>query len=290
MKQWVLGCAISMALMGCTSVERVDFSFDGTEQVAQSYADVEWVETIPGTYLDFSIDENNQIMDLEDGLSAIAAFEIDTQGKEVDLEIVSLFSRTVFYPNALLLDEQNQVVKTFNNEDFKYTHSHALGSNRLVAETKIQPIGNQKVKLLIFTTPELIQGSTDTVHPSELEAMERGEQQSSSPTLVKVPHSPYGNMSVYINLAEASTVNEPVVVGGSQATPDPVMSTPVVVDSAASGGQTVATEAQRNFYISSIEKAVEAGMLDKAIALLEEAKALNIDGAQEAFIKAVNKQ
>ncbi|MGC9458394.1 MalM family protein, partial [Vibrio genomosp. F10 str. 9ZD137] len=45
---------------------------------------------------------------------------------------------------------------------------------------------------------------------------------------------------------------------------------------------------QQSFYIDSIERAVNAGMLDKALALLEEAKALNVEGAQEAFIKAVN--
>lgn len=39
---------------------------------------------------------------------------------------------------------------------------------------------------------------------------------------------------------------------------------------------------------SSIERAVQANDLPKALSLLDEAKALGIEGAQEVFVKAVN--
>lgn len=42
------------------------------------------------------------------------------------------------------------------------------------------------------------------------------------------------------------------------------------------------------FYLSAIEKAVSTGDIPKALSLLDEAKALGIEGAQEVFVKAVN--
>jgi len=44
----------------------------------------------------------------------------------------------------------------------------------------------------------------------------------------------------------------------------------------------------QKFYLSAIEQAVAKGDIPKALSLLDEAKALNIPGAQEAFVKAVN--
>nr|MBF4426312.1 transcriptional regulator [Vibrio anguillarum] len=44
----------------------------------------------------------------------------------------------------------------------------------------------------------------------------------------------------------------------------------------------------KKYYISAIENAVNTGDVAKALSLLDEAKMLNVDGAQQAFIKAVN--
>lgn len=301
MKQLVLGCAISMALMGCTSTEVVEFNFDNTAQVAQSYADVQWLTATPNTYLDFKIDQTNQTMNLDSGKSSIAAFNVDTQGKELEIEIVSQFKNTVFYPNAMLLNHHHEILKVFGDDDFKYKHAHGMNGDRLVAQAKIQPVGNQTVKLLIYTTPELTQGESEVIHPVKLDAIARGNYPPDVPNPV-IPHSPYGHLGVLVSVDEAIVVEESVVVAssdvaqqefgrelaeGEQATD---VSPSIVVGSTEEQAQTGATQAQANFYITGIENAVEAGMLDKALALLDEAKALNIGGAQEAFIKAVNKQ
>ncbi|QSA20889.1 transcriptional regulator, partial [Vibrio furnissii] len=44
------------------------------------------------------------------------------------------------------------------------------------------------------------------------------------------------------------------------------------------------------YYFSTIEKAVAANDIPKALSLLDEAKALGIEGAQEVFVKAVNRK
>ncbi len=44
----------------------------------------------------------------------------------------------------------------------------------------------------------------------------------------------------------------------------------------------------QSYYYKAIEQAVAAGDIPKALSLLDEAKALNIPGAQETFVRAVN--
>lgn len=51
---------------------------------------------------------------------------------------------------------------------------------------------------------------------------------------------------------------------------------------------TIVQPETKKYYISAIENAVKAGDVAKALSLLDEAKMLNVDGAQQAFIKAVN--
>ncbi len=302
MKQLVLGCAISMALLGCTATETVAFDAADTVQVAKSYSEVQWVSLEPTKRVNFSIDEANQKYELPSGNSAIAAFDIDTKGKELKLEIISHFKKTVFYPNAVLLNENNQVLKAFGKEDFEYKHAYALEGDRLVSEVTIQPIGNQRVKLLIYTTPDLIEGSSEVIHPVKLDAIARGNYPPDVPNPI-IPHSGFGELSIIARVDDAVVVEDTLTVANSdeaqqefnrefserekQAALDKKKSvTMLAVADDMSENQL--TQAQQNFYISSIENAVNANMLDKALTLLEEAKALNVKGAKEAFIRAVN--
>jgi len=53
----------------------------------------------------------------------------------------------------------------------------------------------------------------------------------------------------------------------------------------------VVIEAQpetKTFYLNAIQKAVADNDINKALSLLDEAKALGIEDAQEVFVKAVN--
>ena len=301
MKQLVLGCAISMALLGCTTTETVVFDSTGVAQVAQSYSDIQWVEVTPTKRINFAIDDTNQTYTFATGQSAIAAFTIDTQGKELELELVSHFKKTVFYPNALLLNENNQVLKRFGKDDFEYKHAYALDGDRLVSEVTVQPVGKQTVKLLVFTTPELVAGESEVLHPVKLDAIARGNYPPDVPNPI-IPHAEFGQLTLVATVDDAVIVEEPITVAstdtahaqfqkelaeqkstGNQRTSEvAVISTDEVAESS------LLTDAQQSFYLSSIKNAVNAGLLDKALSLLEEAKALNVEGAQETFIKAVN--
>lgn len=300
MKHLVLGCAISMALLGCTTTETVVFDTQNTSQVAESYSQIQWIDVEPTKRVNFSIDERNQTYEFAAGMSPIAAFDINTQGKELELEIISHFKKSVFYPNALLLNENNQVLKTFGSEDFEYKHAYGLDGDRLTTEITIQPVGQQRVKLLVYTTPELVEGESEVLHPVKLDAIARGNYPPDVPNPV-IPHAQYGELSIVAKVDSAIVVQDPVMVSSTdtaqqkfkdelatQEKPDLQTTTVIATELATNDISSILSVEQQQFYLSSIENAVKVGMLDKALALLEEAKALNVEGAQQVFIKAVN--
>ncbi|RTZ18036.1 hypothetical protein EJ063_04400 [Vibrio aquaticus] len=297
MKHLVLGCAITMALFGCTTTETVVFDAPTNQQVASSYAQVDWVEIEPSKRVNFSIDQSNQQYQLTSGLGPIAAFSINTQGKEVELEIISHFKKSVFYPNAVLLNDDNQILKTFTDSDFEYKHAYGLDGDRLTAEITIQPVGKQKVKLLVYTTDALLKGESEVLHPVKLDAIARGNYPPDVPNPV-IPHAQYGELSLIVKADSAVVVEEPAIVSSTDMAQQKLdadlaklsdeNAEVMTVQVGAKGESESLSAQQQQFYLTSIEHAVNVGMLDKALALLEEAKMLEVDGAQQAFIKAVN--
>ncbi|UUM32070.1 MalM family protein [Vibrio japonicus] len=301
MKHLVLGCAISMALLGCATTETVVFDANNVSEVAESYSQIQWIDVEPTKRVNFSINERNQKYQFASGISPIAAFNINTQGKDLDLEIISHFKKTVFYPNAVLLNENNQILKTFTTEDFEYQHAYGLDGDRLTAEVTIQPVGEQRVKLLLYTTPALIEEKSEIMHPVKLDAIARGNYPPDVPNPL-IPHAQYGELSIVAKVDSAILVEEPLTVSSTDtahqkfkeelAKNQPVLEKkeliPVMGTSLAVASPATLSAEQQQFYLSSIENAVKVGMLDKALALLEEAKALNVEGAQQVFVSAVN--
>jgi len=115
---------------------------------------------------------------------------------------------------------------------------------------------------------------TYVAHPGRIEAEGRGNYM---PELkdIAVPHSLTGTVELEVSgpsfLSFMKSPNNALVASTDEAK----LSKEVLPDTQA-------------YYHSSIKKAVEANDLNKALSLLDEAKALGIDGAQEVFIKAVN--
>lgn len=299
-KQWVLGVLASALLMGCTATETVVFEADSNQPVAESFEQLNWQTVVPSKQINFSVDETNQQYVLDSGQSAVASFEIDVKGKELELEILSHFTRTVFYPNAVLLNSSNQIVKTFTTEDFEYKHAYGFLGDRLSATAKIQPSGLDPIKLVIYTTPELIAGESEVLHPVKLDAIARGNYPPDVPNPM-IPHSPYGQLSIIARVDDAIVVDDLIQINSSDsahqsakkaqaeaATAAAAMSAPVVtMDKEAAKLQSQLTESQQQYYRDSIKGAVEAGLIDKALSMLEEAKALGVEGAQATFVEAI---
>lgn len=301
MKRLVLCGLLSLNLLGCTSSEIVTLDVTGNNQIVSEFSNVEWLNVNPTKFLDFEINEKNQQLILTQSPSPIAAFSLDSKGKEMEVTITSHFGKSVFYPNVLLLSESNQIIKKFNEDDFEYKHAHGMKGDRLETNFSVQPSGEQKVKLLIFTTDKLVSEESTVLHPAKIDAIGRGNYPPDIPDPV-VPHSKYGKLSLAVEVDETITVKDPVVVNSSDiAHEEAKKSQAAMIDQqekerlasktnivVKQENSSVITDSQKRFYLESIESAVNAGYVDKALALLEEAKALGVEGAQEAFVKAVN--
>ncbi|WP_047042090.1 MalM family protein [Vibrio mexicanus] len=301
-KQWIMGVLASALLMGCTTTETVVFEADSNQTVVDSFDQLNWQTVVPSKQVNFAIDETNQRYVLDSGQSAVASFEIDVKGKELELEILSHFTRTVFYPNAVLLNSSNQLVKTFTTEDFEYKHAYGFLGDRLSATAKIQPSGLDPIKLVIYTTPELIKGESEVLHPVKLDAIARGNYPPDVPNPV-IPHAPYGQLSIIAKVDEAIVVEEAIAIDSSDAahqkskqdqaesvaTAAAAVSTPMIVmGQEAAKPQSQLTESQQQYYRDSIKGAVEAGLIDKALSMLEEAKALGLKVRKLRLLKQLN--
>ncbi len=288
--------------MGCTTTETVVFEADSNQTVVDSFDQLNWQTVVPSKQVNFAIDETNQRYVLDSGQSAVASFEIDVKGKELELEILSHFTRTVFYPNAVLLNSSNQLVKTFTTEDFEYKHAYGFLGDRLSATAKIQPSGLDPIKLVIYTTPELIKGESEVLHPVKLDAIARGNYPPDVPNPV-IPHAPYGQLSIIAKVDEAIVVEEAIAIDSSDAahqkskqdqaesvaTAAAAVSTPMIVmGQEAAKPQSQLTESQQQYYRDSIKGAVEAGLIDKALSMLEEAKALGLKVRKLRLLKQLN--
>ncbi len=301
MKRLVLCGLLSLNLLGCVSSEVVELNVTGKDQIVSEFSKVEWLTVKPTKYLDFEINEKNQQLILSQTPSPIAAFSLDSQGKEMEVTITSHFGKSVFYPNALLLNESNKIIKTFDQRDFEYKQAHGMKGDRLETSFSVQPNGEQKVKLLIFTTDVLASEKSTVLHPAKIDAIARGNYPPDIPDPI-VPHSKYGKLSLAVVVDETITMNDTVVVNSSDAAHEEAKKSQAAMAAQQENERLASktaivvsqkdtqavTESQKAFYLEAIESAVNAGYVDKALALLDEAKALDIDGAQEVFIKAVN--
>ncbi len=301
MKRLVLCGLLILNLLGCTSSEVVKLDVTGENQVVSEFTNVEWLSVKPTKYLDFEINEKNQKLILNQSPNPIAAFSLDSKGKKMEVTITSHFGKSVFFPNAILLNESNQVIKKFDENDFEYKQAHGMKGDRLETSFSVQPSGKQKVKLLISTTDELVSKESAVLHPAKIDAIARGNYPPDIPDPI-IPHSKYGKLSLAVVVDETIDVSDTVVVNSSDIAHEQAKKsqaamveqqknerlaskTNIIVNQKES---LVVTESQKTFYLDAIESAVNAGYVDKALSLLEEAKALGIEGAQEVFVKAVN--
>ena len=112
-------------------------------------------------------------------------------------------------------------------------------------------------------------------HPARLDAEGRGNYLPEVKDIA-IPNSEYGKVEVSID--RLGFFKQLGSSSSAETNTKPAMAKSVEV---------VQPETQK-YYHQAITAAVESNDLNKAISLLEEAKALNVEGAQEIFVKAVN--
>lgn len=265
------GC---VALAGCQSSEIIEQVQVAQEQQVDVITDLHAVKmTLPSSAI-VDITSQSQILKYQNIDSPVAVFELPADRGEFAINITSMIGDTAFVPRAIIVDKNGKELESYAKDEFEYTKPRLHLGNRLVAEKDFfPPVGLDSVYLIVYTAQADLGGFTNVIHPARLDAEARGNYLPEVKD-IPVPNSNTGKIEVSIDRVSFFSIG----TSSSDQTAVPV---------AAKTIESVQPETQ-TYYHNAIKAAVKADDLPKALSLLDEAKALGIEGAQEVFVKAVN--
>lgn len=263
-----------VSISGCTSVaehnsEKYNLHTSNLENCCYSYSDFSWTQLAKEEDVKFHIDISSPVWTFPDGKSHFASFIFAEQSRTVEVTLSSIMTdKTVFAPKIVSLDNDFNIVDEYELDKFKTLYSDAFDKNRYEITLSID--ASKAPYLVVYTPDEQIGKRVTIPHPAKLRAIESG---SPLPivTDLKYEHAYIGKLNIEVKtLSLNNTVKKINTI---------------------KKGKSSLVEAQSEtvlFYNTAIKKAVEDNNLPKALGLLDEAKALNIEGAQETFVNAVN--
>ncbi|MBG0754188.1 transcriptional regulator [Vibrio cidicii] len=274
-KHSLLAVVLGALLTGCASDAKLQTELTpptNAEVCCSDFAQFPYAQLNDNEDLKFDVDLASPVGTFAAGNSHFAAFRFSERSGDVTVTVSSLMiDDSVFAPEVLLLDKQFQVVETLKLQDFQILPSDAFTRTRYIE--KFTTNAEQTPYFVIYTPADQLGKQVTVDHPAKIRAKEFGEVMP----MVVDPVYTYrlgGRIELQVETrklrpfraAEAvQSVQTPVVEKNIKAQPE-----------------------SQQFYLSVIEQAVAAGDIPKALSLLDEAKALNIPGAQETFVRAVN--
>ncbi|QIJ86952.1 transcriptional regulator [Vibrio coralliilyticus OCN008] len=267
------GC---VALAGCQSPEVIQQVQTAQAEQVDSISALQAVTMkLPSSTI-VEITPESQTLKYQDINSPVAMFELPADRGEYSITITSMIGDTAFVPRAIIVDKNGRELENYGSEKFEYTKPRLNLGNRLVAEVDFfPPTHTESVYLIVYTDKSELGKATMVAHPARLDAEGRGNYLPEVKDIA-IPNSEYGKVEVSID--RLGFFKQLGSSSSAETNTKPAMAKSVEV---------VQPETQK-YYHQAITAAVESNDLNKAISLLEEAKALNVEGAQEIFVKAVN--
>ncbi|HHF0510422.1 MULTISPECIES: MalM family protein [Vibrio] len=265
------GC---VALAGCQSTEVIEQVQVAQAQQVDVISELQAVKMkLPSSAI-VDITTQSQVLKYKDIDSRVAVFELPADRGEFAIKITSFIEDTAFVPRAIIVDKNGKEIENYGKAEFEYTKPRLHLGNRLVAEKDFfPPVGLDSVYLIVYTDQSDLGRFTDVIHPARLDAEGRGNYLPEVKD-IPIPNSDTGKIEVSIDRVSFFSI------GTSSSGPT---AAPVAVKAV----ESVQPETQ-TYYHNAIKAAVKADDIPKALSLLDEAKALGIEGAQEVFVKAVN--
>ncbi|MFS1860700.1 MalM family protein [Vibrio lentus] len=267
------GC---VALAGCQSAEVMEQVQVAQAEQVNSVSGLQFAKMkLPSSAI-FDITTDSQVFNYQDINSRVAAIELPADRGEYSIKITSMIGDTAFVPRAVIYDKNGKELESYGKEDFEYQKPRLHLGNRLVTEHDFYPPTTaESVYLIVYTDQADLGGFTDVIHPARLDAEGRGNYMPEAKD-IPVPNGNVGKIEVTIDRASFFSFGS----SSSESNAKPAAATKV---------DTIQPETQ-TYYHNAIQTAVSEDNIPKALSLLDEAKALGIEGAQEVFVKAVNKK
>jgi maltose operon protein len=248
------------ALTGCQSTDVIAPQTNGTQQQISQFNALQTVAVELPSKSKVTMTKDTQYLRYGDVDSPVAAFKVPANQGTLEFTVTSLIEDEVFVPAVKVFTENGDLLAYIPAHKFESLEPRLAWGYRLESEFKVVPLpGETSVVVVVYTDKDNLGKTTPIKHPAKLDAERRGNYFPIDD--VQVPNSLEG----IIELAVEST--------GQVVEQKPEIS--------------VQPET-KNYYLSEIEKAVAEDNIPKALSLLDEAKALNVEGAQEVFVKAIN--
>jgi maltose operon protein len=267
MKKWLAPVILGMLATGCSTIEQVEMSPSGQQQVITQSSDIQWIPVEVPLVTEFALTDKSQMLLNGESAGAIAAFALPGNRGSLDIKLETFVSKELqFYaPNVAVINSRGETIYQADFSQFKYEPAKLLDDDKFVLDLNVIPdMTGDELHVLIYTTSSDLKGSTQVLHPAKAFAMARHTQ---PPDIAdpQAKHSPLGQFRFSVSANDI--VNTKIVAKN---------------DNIPQGTDLT------SYYHKSIKEAVAANDIPKALTLLDEAKELGIEGAQEVFVKAVN--
>ena len=291
-KSSMLAVVLGALLSGCASDAQVQTKLDAptnAEVCCSDFSQFPYAQLNDNEDLKFDIDLGSPVGTFTTGNSHFAAFKFSERSGEMVVKLSSLMiDDSVFAPEAMLLDENFKPVQTLKFEDFKVQASDAFTRTSYIERLRVD--ASKTPYIVIYTPADELGNKVKVDHPAKVRAKEFGE------VMPMVTDPVYTNQlggrleleieTLKLRPYRAKPAVAPVATPAALATTTAVTATAVATNKADT--QIRVQQETKDFYLSAIQNAVKSGDIPKALGLLDEAKALNVEGAQEAFVRAVN--
>jgi maltose operon protein len=264
------GCVV---LSGCQSAQVVEQVQVAKAEQVNSIAGLQFAAMKLPSSVIFDVTPESQYLNYQSINSPVVAVELPANRGEYSLTISSLIGDTAFVPRAVIYDKNGKELESYDQSDFEYKKPRMHLGNRLVVEKEFFPPRTEdSVFLVVYTDQQEIGGFTDVIHPARLDAEGRGNYLPEVKD-IPIPNANVGKIEVTIDKASFFSFGS-----SSESNTKPAVTAKV---------ETIQPETQ-TYYHNAIQTAVKEDNLPKALSLLDEAKTIGVEGAQEVFVKAVN--
>ncbi|WKY60165.1 MalM family protein [Vibrio sp. SNU_ST1] len=289
-KSSMLAVVLGALLSGCASDAQVQTKLDAptnAEVCCSDFSQYPYAQLNDNEDLKFDIDLGSPVGTFTTGNSHFAAFKFSERSGEMVVKLSSLMiDDSVFAPEAMLLDENFKPVQTLKFEDFKVQASDAFTRTSYIERLRID--ASKTPYIVIYTPADELGNRVKVDHPAKVRAKEFGE------VMPMVTDPVYTNQLGGRLELEIKTLKlrpyraKPAVAPVAAVAAPAILATTTAVAPKKADTQIRVQQETKDFYLSAIQNAVKSGDIPKALGLLDEAKALNVEGAQEAFVRAVN--
>lgn len=281
MKRLLMSSLGLLALCGCSTPQDVSTASQKQEHTQVSSVQmVNWNNVELPANFSFHFTPESQLLENSQIQSPVGGFSFHNLGNPVKLEVAGIVKDlSVFAPNVAVYDQNFQLIKTYKSTSFDYDRDDFVVGEALHGEVLLTlPIDVTKVYVLVYTTQSDLELTTTLIHPAKAFAIAKRVD----PPKISDPvasHSTYGEVEISISEVGINQVAQQKAL--------PAISNVPLQKEPATPPSAVLPDTQK-YYHDAIKQAVAENNIPKALSLLEEAKALNVAGAQQVFVSAVN--